>query len=224
MRDGRLVDAELRGDFVLAEVPCLPKLDEARAHRPVVTFTRNRSTTLPFHDIKVEDGSTSVNAESSTDLPRAMKRSECMGDARHKKSPVADDEEEDVTPQFRAQARAIMRANKFANAAHGNRVGDADYLIDDDVQLAIAVIGTEDGKTQIANLLGPVRPTTKPRKLIDRSVYVKKIRRALKMTEPISVSVDPNRRHVVTWIASLPDSEFLIFENAYKAALRKRQG
>lgn len=190
-----------------------------------MTFTSSRAATLPFHVDKVEDGSTSVNAESSTDLPRAVKRSECMGDARHKNSPAVDDEEEDVTPQFRAQARAIMRANEITNAAHGKRVGDLGYLIDNDVQLAIAVIGSADGKTQIANLLGPVRPTTKPRKKpIESSVYVKKIRRALKMTEPISVQVDPDRRHVVSWIASLPDSEFIIFENAYKAALRKRQG
>lgn len=144
-----------------------------------------------------------------------------MGDARHKK-PREPGDEEIVTASFRRKARSIMQANRVTNRLHGWKPGDPGYLIEDDVQLAIAVIGNADGKTQIGNILGPVRATTKPRNLIDRTTMLGKIRAALKMSDPVTVQVDPSRAQVVSWISSLTDEEFLVFETAYKSVKKQR--
>jgi hypothetical protein len=144
-----------------------------------------------------------------------------MGDARHK-NPPPPGPGEIVTPAFRKQARDIMRANKVTNRLHGWKPGNASRLIENDADLAVEVIGNKKGKTQIANILGPVKPTTKPRGLIDRTTFLPAIRKALKMDGPVSVNVEPSRVPVVSWIAGLPEEDFVVFENAYKAELRRR--
>ena len=146
---------------------------------------------------------------------------ECMSDARHKKSPPPADLEEDVTPAFRELARGIMRTNALTNKMHGWTPGHRERLIENDVELAVVVIGNKDGKTQIGNILGPVKPTTKARGLVDRSTFVQKIRVALKMDEPIPISVDPRRAPAMAWISGLSDKDFAVFDNAFRAAIRK---
>jgi hypothetical protein len=145
-----------------------------------------------------------------------------MGDTRHRKT-LPKGPEEIVTPAFRNKARDIMRANKLKNEAHGIGPEDSRYLIDNDVQLAIVVIGNKEGKTQIGNILGPVKPTTKPRGLVDRTEFLQPIREALNMEDPIFVKIDVQRRApIVEWIAGLPESDFAVFESAWEQAAKKR--
>lgn len=115
-----------------------------------------------------------------------------------------------------------MRANKVTNRLHGWKPGHLERLIENDAELAVEVIGNKEGKTQIGNILGPVKSTTRARGLIDRTTFLPAIRKALKMDEPISIDVEPARAPVVSWIAGLSDEDFVVFENAYKNWLRKR--
>lgn len=223
MRDGRLIDTDRISQGLLAKALALSQVGDTPVNRPLEPTTH---TGLSLHARTVDQRSTFVNTELVTDLPGAGQRLEYMGDERHKKSRPTGRDSEIVTPAFRKRARNIMRANKVVNRAHRRRPGDPEYLIDNDVQLAIKVIGKADGKTQIANILGPVKPTTltpeRERELIDHTTFLPAIRRALKMSDPILVCVEPDRALIVEWIAGLDDDNFSVFLIEYERQQAKR--
>lgn len=74
-----------------------------------------------------------------------------MGDLRHKKSPPANEVEEDNTPEFRAEARAALANNAIANRIRKKKKGDPGYLISNQAELADAI---DADRTTIKKLLG----------------------------------------------------------------------
>ncbi len=149
-----------------------------------------------------------------------MQPSDLMGDARHKNSPPPSEDEEDVTDDFRRDARALMKTNEDLNGISGANEGEIGYLIDSQAALARRLKVSDK---HISNILGPVRKGSKWDR-VDRSTYVKPIREALKMPTLISVPVPAARADIVRWFALLPDDEFAGFEGALSAARERAKG
>jgi hypothetical protein len=137
-----------------------------------------------------------------------VQRSTRMGDVRHKASPPKSEDEEDVTPAFRLDARRALELNREKNELGGIKKGQPGYLIADQADLADAV-GTS--KRMISKIIGPVRPTTKI-KLVDRSVYVGRIRAALQLQALTEIQVKASRAYTMRLIAGLSDDEFAKYE------------
>ena len=166
---------------------------------------------LPFHPAKVDRRSTEVNAKSTTDLLAAMEPSEDMGDDRHKRSPP-DDMEEDVTEEFRALVRETLELNDRRNRLHQLSKDSPRYLISNRAELAEAV-GTD--KTMINKIIGPARPTTTV-KLVERSAFLGRIRRALQLPAMLLVPIPENRVEFARRIAAMSDKEFAIYDESQK--------
>lgn len=111
-----------------------------------------------------------------------------MGDARHK-GPYPTGVEREITDEWRERVRAQLAANRVLNKNSGRR-RDPDRPPDDHASLARA-IGAD--KTGIANLIGPVRPTSRanPRPLSSTSAYHDEIVRVLGVP-PSTKPVDPD--------------------------------
>lgn len=108
-----------------------------------------------------------------------------MGDARHKNPPPPEDEE-DVTPRFRELVKAQLAANRKTNERNGIGKRDPNRLIDDRASLGRAV---DTDATQINNILGPVRSSSKPKKLVDRSAFVGPILRVLGIVPDVTLQI-----------------------------------
>lgn len=143
-----------------------------------------------------------------------------MGDERHKKSPPPAELEEDVTNGFRKEVRDTLTANKAWNKARGLRKGDPDYRICNDAELADA-IGTD--KNLIKNMLGGVRPGTKV-KLINRSVFVGPIRRALKLRPIRTITVRADRAEMYLEMDGLSDTVWSGYADAVRDSHRRGSG
>lgn len=214
MRDRGLVDTYGIGKLLLAHV-----LTAAQDGDSVVDGTlESTSLGLAFHIRTVDRRSTVVNIELPTDLPPAMQPFERMGDSRHKKSPPLDEEAEDVTESFRRDVLKALDLNEQHNKLRGLRKDDAGYLISNRSELAKAV-GTD--KTMINKIIRPARETSKV-DLVDRSVYVGRIRTALQLPQVSKVTVKASRADVVRFIADLPDDAFLIFEKEVERLSKRR--
>jgi len=130
-----------------------------------------------------------------------------MGDALHKKPPPPD-EEDDVTPEFRKRVIEKLAENRKLNEQNGIRQRDPSRLIDDRASLARAV---KTDTTQINNILGPVRSSSKPKKLVDRSVFVRPIQKALKLEATRTIEIPEADIARVRKMLSLDaDAAFLI--------------
>ena len=163
---------------------------------------------LSFHTGTVDRRSTFVNIELTTDLPLPMQRFDPMGDALHKRSPPSAEEEEDVTPTFRADALKALDLNAKRNKLSGLRKGEPGYLISNRPELA-EEIGTD--KTMINKILGAAKKETKV-KLVARSAYVGRIRDALRLAPVTQITVRASRAATLRFIAELSDDDFSVFE------------
>jgi hypothetical protein len=211
MRDGRLVDAASGGQFLLGK---LRFLSEGRD--PFMDWPLQTTPLLLFHVRTVDRRSTDVNTELPTDSPMPMQPSDRMGDSRHKKPPPTDEEEE-VTPALRAQVLRAFEINMAKNALSEIAKGEPGYLISNRADLADA-IGTD--KTMVNKIIGPARETSKV-KLVDRSAFVGRIRKALDLPGVTKIAVKTSRAEIVRLIADLPDEEFAVFEAAVADAVAR---
>jgi len=141
---------------------------------------------------------------------------ERMGDARHKKTPPID--EEDVTPRFRDLVLAQLEANRKTNERNGIGRRDPSRLIDDRASLARAV-GTDT--TQINNILGPVRSSSKPKKLVDRSAFVRPIQRALHIESTVMIEVPEADAARVRKLLSVDRVSAELFEGMLDKLIRR---
>lgn len=142
-----------------------------------------------------------------------------MGDARRKKSPP-DNAEEDVTDEFRRDVLAMLDLNAQLNRLRKRHKGDPGYLISNRSELADAV-GTH--KTMINKLVGGARETTEV-KLVERSAYVSKVREVLQLAPTERITIPARRAEVLRWVSSLSDEAFAVFEEAFKREMRKTDG
>jgi hypothetical protein len=150
--------------------------------------------------------------ESTTDLPVEMQCLECMGDSKKKiVPPQPGEEEEDVTPALRELVRGILNANKITNATRHQKKGMSKHLPSNQAELADL---TQMDKTLLRRMLGSVNPRNNV-KLVDRSVYVGRIRKALSI-DVVSIEVPHDRAVVLRDIASLPNDLFLEFSLALR--------
>jgi len=143
-----------------------------------------------------------------------------MGDARHKNPPPPSEDEEDVTDDFRRDAKATMSRNGDLNDLRKAIEGDPGYLIDSQASLARELtrrLGRTVSDKHISNILGPVRKGSNWDR-VDRSTYVKPIREALNMPTMVTISVPASRAGIVQSFASLPDQEFGEFADALSSA------
>lgn len=171
--------------------------------------------TLTFHVMTVDQRSTFVNTDETTDLPCAVQRLECMSDARHKKSPP-DEDDEPVTELFKQQVEAALATNRAFNTQHELKSGMRGYRIKNHAELARAV-GSD--RNTIKNLLGGVRPGTKA-KATGRSKYVRLIREALGIVQLIEVQVPTYSLGLVKRISALPKPAFEEMERKMSDLLR----
>lgn len=135
-----------------------------------------------------------------------MQTFEGMGDSRHKKSPPTE-QEEDVTESFRAAVTKALDLNAKQNKLREKKKGDPGYLISSHADLADA-IGTS--KRMVTRILGGVRETTKI-KLVDRSVFVGRIREKLNLPSVTQVVVRSSRAAAVRQLDELSDDEFAVY-------------
>ncbi len=210
MGDRGLIDANCVGQILLAHRVAFAKFGDAPVY-----WAFQPTSLLSFHLTTVDRCSTVVNRELPTDSLRTVQRSGWMGDVRHKASPPKDEDEEDVTPAFRLDARRALELNAEKNELGGIKKGQPGYLISDQADLAEAVVTS---KRMISKIIGPVRPATKV-KLVDRSVFVGRIRAALQLQALTEIQVKASRANTIRLIAGLSDEEFAKYE---AEALRRK--
>jgi hypothetical protein len=168
--DGCLVDTEVLGEGLLREAAHLAKRGNAPVDRAVQPLP-----SLLFHADIVDRNSTLSQERPNPVLPNAMQLSVDVGDARHKKSdPGAEDDP--VTDAWRDAVRARLEQNRHVNERAGVGRRAPDREIDDYASLARAV---DTDTTMITNILGPVRASSQPKDLVERSKFVGPISRAL---------------------------------------------
>lgn len=102
-----------------------------------------------------------------------------MGDSRYKNAPT-NAQELTVTEEWRQRVKAALARNKDRNRAAGIS-RDKKRPPDDHASLADAV-GTD--KTQIANILGKVKTTSRSSDLVDSSTFVRPISEVLGIDLP----------------------------------------
>ena len=205
VRDSGLVDADRIGELLLGELQLVAKIGDSSVNRAVQTTAK----LLPRHVVKVDQRSTFCKCVLSDDLPPLVKRSEFMGDKLHK-DPPPDDEEEDVTPEFRILASRQLELNDLANRNAERKFGDPGYLISNRSELADAV---DTDKTMINKIIGPKKSTTKV-KLVDRSAFVGRIRKALDLPPVMSIVVPVSHAALLKRIAALPADAIAVYEKA----------
>lgn len=217
--NGGLVNADRSSERFLGEPLALTKLEDSGVNWPVELATGLRSLApldRPSHASRVDQRYTHVNTKSPTDSPRIMGVSQHMGDARHKRPPP-DDPEEDVTADFRREVIEALDINARRNRLRRLKKGDAGYLVSNRAELAVA-IGTD--KTMVNKIIGPKKPSNKV-KLVDRSAFVARIRDALELAVPTSIAVKGDRAAALKWFNELSDEKFKIYDDEYKRETRK---
>jgi hypothetical protein len=140
-----------------------------------------------------------------------------MSDERHKQTPPPDEIEEDVTNAFRKQVRDVLVVNEASNKARGLRRGDLGYLISNQAELADEI---DCDKNLMRKFLGPVKGEPRD-KLLNRSTYVGKIRKALGFPPLTQISVPMNRASVLKAMSEMPDALFKQLEDAIMRAHKK---
>jgi hypothetical protein len=146
-----------------------------------------------------------------------------MGDTRHKNPPLPGEEEEDVTDDFRLEARSAMSRNRDLNEIHKTRENEPGFLIDSQAALARALtrhLKRDVSDKHISNILGPVRKGSKWDR-VDRSTYVRHIRDVLKLPTLVTIAVPEGRAAIVRLFASLPDNVFEDYAKVLGAELQK---
>lgn len=184
--------------------------------------TLETTTRFSLHAAILERGSNSVKNNRNPVLTRSVQPFEHMGDARHKNAPNGDDLDL-VTEEFRRDARFRIEAHKAYNRASGLKPGDPGWKIDNYAKLAEAV-GTDT--TQITNILGPVRSTSKPKrdgKLVGRSVFVRKIREALGLTPTRALSVPLDLVPLVERWSEVREGDRRLILEAITSVLRQQR-
>jgi hypothetical protein len=143
-----------------------------------------------------------------------------MGDARHKKSPPSEEEGQEVTPGFRLRVFAQLEANRKINETNGIGRRDPNRLIDDHASLARAV---DTDTTQINNILGPVRPTSKPKPLVGHSVFVRRIEKALGLEPFITIEIPVSQLPRIQKVIRLGPSDATKYESALDSVFKSKQ-
>lgn len=212
VRDRGLVDAEFRGEILLAQLASLAKLRDATVDGAGQLFSLGGASTR--HVAKLERCSGLVNSEQNTVLPSVLQPSEPMGIAAHKKSPP-NEPKEIVTPGFRKLVREILKANAAHNEFHELERDHVDYRISSHAELAEAIKGDKPlaDQQQLSGVIGPAKVELEdvdPATLVDRSYLVGRIRRALDIKAPTTDSIDVPRDRVeaVRQLLELKASDF----------------
>lgn len=211
--DRGLVDADQRGQLLLAQLAGLTKLRDA---------SMDRSSELPAlggssacHVDKLERRSGPVNNEENTVLPAYLQPSEHMGIAAHKKSPP-DEPKELVTPEFRRVVREVLKANAVDNELRGVTKGDPEYRISSHAELAEAIKGDKatGDQQQLSGVIGPAKVELEDVPpdfdYVERSYLVGRIRKALGIKEPTAEAIEVPRARVdaVRQLLALSASDF----------------
>lgn len=140
-----------------------------------------------------------------------------MGDARHKRPPPADEEEEDVTDVFRKLVRARLEENGRHNRLRRIKKGGPGYKVSNQAELADA-IGSD--KNLMRKMFGGVRDPMEPAPTVDRSAFVGRIRNVLELPLVATITVSTSRLATMKALADLPDELFRQFEEEVKRLKR----
>lgn len=160
---------------------------------------------------------------------RPVKTSKAVRDPRHKKSPPDSLPLVTSSDGFVKVVLKKLKDNRTLNKFNKVKEGEPDYLIDSHAALARAVTkvvrkitgdqGRVVGETQINNIIGPARPTSKWKRS-HQSPYVTVIADLMGVGHEREISVPADRAAFLEWFAKMDDEEFAGIVDA----LAKRHG